>query len=44
VADATILHGTLHGQAPIEALANVLATTSLTYELRGDSIWVHSGL
>jgi FecR protein len=43
VADSTILHGSLHGQEPLVALATVLATTSLTYELRGDRVWVHSG-
>jgi hypothetical protein len=43
IANTTILYGSLHGQAPTDALATVLATTSLTYELRGDSIWVHSG-
>jgi ferric-dicitrate binding protein FerR (iron transport regulator) len=42
VADSTILHGSVHGQGPSEALANVLGTTSLTYELRGDTIWVRS--
>jgi hypothetical protein len=43
VANTTILHGSVHGQAPIDALATVLATTSLTYALRGDRLWVHSG-
>jgi FecR protein len=43
VADTTILHGSVHGQAPIDALATVLATTSLTYALRDDRLWVHSG-
>jgi hypothetical protein len=42
VANTTILHGSLRGQAPVDALATVLATTSLTFELRGNSIWVHS--
>jgi hypothetical protein len=42
VADTTILHGSVRGQAPIEALANVMSTTSLTYEIRGDTIRVHS--
>ncbi len=43
IADRTILHGSVQHQAPIEAMANVLATTSLTYEIRGDAIWVLSG-
>jgi FecR protein len=42
VANATILHGSVRGRAPIEALANVMSTTSLTYEIRGDTIRVHS--
>jgi FecR protein len=43
IADRTILHGTLHDQAPMVAMSNVLATTSLSYEIRGDTIWVRSG-
>jgi ferric-dicitrate binding protein FerR (iron transport regulator) len=43
IAARTILHGSVHGHEPLEALSNVLATTSLTYEMRGDSIWVQSG-
>ncbi|MDB6082152.1 MAG: hypothetical protein JWN43_33 [Gammaproteobacteria bacterium] len=43
IADHTILHGSIHNQAPMDAMSNVLATTSLTYEIRGDTIWVHSG-
>jgi ferric-dicitrate binding protein FerR (iron transport regulator) len=43
VADRTIMHGSVTGREPLDALANVLATTSLTYEIRGDSIRVHSG-
>jgi ferric-dicitrate binding protein FerR (iron transport regulator) len=43
IADRTILHGSVRHQAPIDAMSNVLATTSLTYEIRGDAIWVHSG-
>jgi hypothetical protein len=31
-------------QEPLEALTHVLASTSLIYELRGDSIWLHSDL
>jgi len=42
VADRTILHGSVRHQAPIDAMSNVLATTSLTYEIRGDAIWVRS--
>ncbi len=43
IADRTILHGSVRHQAPIDAMSNVLATTSLTYEIRGDAIWVRSG-
>jgi len=43
VAEHTTLHGSVTGQDPSEALANVIATTSLSYEIRGDAIRVHSG-
>lgn len=43
VAERTILHGSVKGQEPLEALAKVLSTTSLSYEIRGDTIWVQSG-
>jgi ferric-dicitrate binding protein FerR (iron transport regulator) len=43
IADRTILHGSVLHQAPIDAMSNVLATTSLTYEIRGNAIWVRSG-
>jgi ferric-dicitrate binding protein FerR (iron transport regulator) len=43
VADRTILHGSVLHQAPIDAMSNVLATTTLTYEIRGNAIWVRSG-
>ncbi|MDB6088013.1 MAG: hypothetical protein JWN85_797 [Gammaproteobacteria bacterium] len=42
VAERTILHGTVRGRAPLDSLANVLATTTLAYELRGDTIWIQS--
>jgi ferric-dicitrate binding protein FerR (iron transport regulator) len=42
LARRTILHGTIRGREPLDALASVLATTSLRYELRGDTIRVHS--
>jgi ferric-dicitrate binding protein FerR (iron transport regulator) len=42
VAENTILHGTVRGRAPLDALANVLATTTLVYEMRGETIWVQS--
>jgi hypothetical protein len=38
-AEHTILHGSVRGQLPIDALGNVLSTTSLVYEIRGDAIW-----
>jgi ferric-dicitrate binding protein FerR (iron transport regulator) len=43
VAQRTILHGSVRGREPLDALASVLATTSLTYEIRGDTIWIQSG-
>jgi ferric-dicitrate binding protein FerR (iron transport regulator) len=42
LAGRTILHGTIRGREPLDALGSVLATTSLHYELRGDTIRVHS--
>jgi len=43
VAERTIMHGSVRGREPLDALASVLATTSLTYEIRGDTIWIQSG-
>jgi hypothetical protein len=43
IADRTILHGAVPGRAPADALADVLATTSLTYEINGDTVWIRSG-
>jgi hypothetical protein len=43
VAERTILHGSVRGREPLDALNSVLATTSLTYEIRGDAIWIQSG-
>jgi len=43
IADRTILHGSVHDETPLDAMSNVLAATSLTYEIRGDTIWVSSG-
>jgi ferric-dicitrate binding protein FerR (iron transport regulator) len=42
VAARTIMHGSVRGREPLEALADVLATTSLTYEMRADTIRLHS--
>jgi hypothetical protein len=42
IAARTILHGTVQGREPLDALADVLATTSLRYEIRGDVILVQS--
>jgi ferric-dicitrate binding protein FerR (iron transport regulator) len=42
IADRTILHGSVRGREPVEALAIVLATTSLTYEIWDDAIRVHA--
>lgn len=41
-ATRTILHGTIRERSPLDALSNVLETTSLSYELRGDTILVNS--
>jgi hypothetical protein len=43
IAARTILHGSIRDHEPIDALANVLATTSLRYEIRDDAIRVNSG-
>jgi ferric-dicitrate binding protein FerR (iron transport regulator) len=43
IAARTILHGSVQGREPLDALADVLATTSLRYEIRGDTILVQSG-
>lgn len=42
IAARTILHGSIHDHEPLDALSNVLATTSLRYEIRGDAIRVNS--
>ena len=42
VAERTILHGSVRGRDPLDALASVLSTTSLSYEIRGDTIWIQS--
>jgi hypothetical protein len=42
IAARTILHGSIRDHAPLDALANVLATTSLHYEIRDDTIRVNS--
>ena len=42
VANQTTLHGSIRGEDPLDALAQVLATTSLSYELTGGTIRVHS--
>jgi hypothetical protein len=42
VAGHTLLHGSVHGLAPLAALEQVLSTTSLRYEVRGDVIRVSS--
>jgi hypothetical protein len=44
IADRTILHGSVRGQPPLRAMSNVLLTASLTYEIRGDTIWVRTNL
>jgi hypothetical protein len=43
LAERTVLHGSVRGREPLDALASVLATTSLSYEIRGDAIWIQSG-
>lgn len=42
LADLTILHGSVRGHTPADALADVLATTSLTYEINGGTLWIRS--
>lgn len=42
LAERTVLHGSIRGKSPLDALTRVLLTTSLGFEYRGDSIWVHS--
>ncbi len=43
VAQRTILHGSVKGRDPMDALSTVLSTTTLTYEIREDTIWIQSG-
>jgi hypothetical protein len=43
VAQRTVLHGSVKGRDPMDALSTVLSTTTLTYEIRGDTIWIQSG-
>jgi ferric-dicitrate binding protein FerR (iron transport regulator) len=42
VASQTILHGSVEGFAPLEALDHVMNTTSLRFEVQGDAIRVSS--
>jgi ferric-dicitrate binding protein FerR (iron transport regulator) len=42
VAERTILHGTVRGREPLDAVSSVLATTSLTYSIRGNTLQVQS--
>jgi len=42
IAEHTILHGSVRGQLPADALSHVLTTTSLAYEIRNETIWVHA--
>jgi ferric-dicitrate binding protein FerR (iron transport regulator) len=43
VAERTVLHGSVRGDNLLGSLANVLETTSLTYEIQAGVIRVHSG-
>jgi hypothetical protein len=43
LAARTILHGSIRDHEPLDALANVLATTTLRYEILGDAIRVNLG-
>jgi hypothetical protein len=43
VAERTILHGSVRGREPLDALSSVLSTTSLSYQIRGNAIWIQSG-
>jgi hypothetical protein len=42
VARGTLLHGSVQGLKPLDALDRVLSTTSLRFELQGDAIRVSS--
>ena len=42
VAGHTLLHGSVHGLAPLAALEHVLSTTSLRYEIHDGAIRVSS--
>jgi hypothetical protein len=42
VAERTILHGTVRGREPLDAVSSVLATTSLTYSIHGNTLQVQS--
>ena len=42
VAERTILHGTVRGRDPLDAVSSVLATTSLTYSIHGNTLQVQS--
>jgi hypothetical protein len=42
VAQRTILHGSVRGREPRDAIASVLATTSLSYSIRGNTLQVQS--
>jgi hypothetical protein len=42
VAERTILHGSVRGREPLDAVASVLATTSLSYSIRGSTLQVQS--
>ncbi len=42
IARETILHGSIRGRRPLDALADVLASTTLTYETQAGAVRVHS--
>ena len=43
VAESTVLHGSVRGMTPLEALTSVVSTTSLRFQLQDHSIRVVSG-
>ena len=42
-ASSTILHGSVQGETPSEALENIMASTSLTFELADGTLRIRSG-
>ncbi len=43
LAQQTVLHGSVRGESPQQALSDMLATTSLGYQVRGDDLVISAG-